>query len=207
MAIEEKKVRSFSAYEKFKLYKNYAIIVLVSLICLFMLPFLSSEVGVQFVFPNTVAGWIIFGFNKLLVATVNMLILYCFVNQGKFNVRNDPNYLRACELLSQTRPDIIGIPISPKQHYARVFGAKGTTLFLTTVAATISLTQAILAFDLATFISYFITITIGIIFGVIQMGAEEVWWTEDYLAYARYIISLPREEEISQTIKGEDNDT
>lgn len=207
--MDEKKARDFNAYDKIKQYKNYAIIGLVSLVCLFILPFLSSEVGIAFIFPNTVAGWLVFVFNKLLIAVVNILILYCFVSQGKFNVRNEPTYIKARELLSQQCPEHIGIPLSPKQHYARVFGAKGTTLFITTAAASVSLTQAVLAFDLATFISYFITIMMGVIFGIIQMGSEEIWWTEDYYAYAVYtakqnkISSIQKEEKT----KGDTNDT
>lgn len=167
-------------YEKFKQYKNYAIISLISLICLFILPLTTSTVGLAFTFPNTVAGWVVFVFNKLLVATVNLLILYCFTAQGKFNVRNDPAYVKARELMMISDIEKAEIPDSPSQHYAKIYGKKGISLFITTVLASISLTQAVLAFDLATFISYGITLVIGIIFGVIQMGIEECWWTEEF---------------------------
>lgn len=76
-------------YEKFRLYKNYAIIGVVSIICLLFFPFVGSEVGMAIILPNTFAGWLVYVVSKLMVAAVNMLLLYCFVNQGKFNIREE----------------------------------------------------------------------------------------------------------------------
>lgn len=175
-----------TTYEKFKQYKNYGIIAVVSLICLFFFPLIGSTVGLAFVFPNTAAGWLVFIVSKILVASVNLLILYCFVNQGKFNVRNHESYLRAASLLFELSHEEAEIPRSPKEHYQSVYGKKGVSLFVTSAIASISLTQAVLAFDLITFFTYLITITMGIIFGIIQMGAEEIYWTEEYLQHALY---------------------
>ena len=173
--------------DKFRQYKNYGIITVVSLFCLFFLPFTGSTLDLGFTLPNTVAGWIVFTVNKLIIAAVNILILYCFYNQGKYNVRNDPKYLEASEILLKNLDSPELRPRSPKQHAFVVFGKKGVTLFITTILGTISLTQAVLTFEWITMLTYFFVITSGIIFGVIQMGEEEWWWTNEYWRYAKMI--------------------
>lgn len=76
------------------------------------------------------------------------------------------------------------MPKSPLQHNRDIYGKKGITIFITSILGTISLTQAVLAFDVITMLTYLFTIIMGIIFGVIQMGYEEIYWTEDYYKYA-----------------------
>ena len=174
-------------YEKFRQYKNYGIIAVISLFCLFFLPFTGSAVGMDFVLPNTTAGWIVYIVNKLIVAAVNIMILYCFVNQGKYNIRNNPRFIEANEILLKETNRKELRPKSPKEHNTDVFGKKGVTLFITTILGTVSLTQSILSFDWITMLTYLFVITSGIIFGVIQMGYEEVYWTEDYWIYAKMI--------------------
>lgn len=180
---------------KFNLYKNYAIIGAVSIICLLFFPFVGSSAGLAIILPNTFAGWLVYIVGKAMVACVNMLILYCFVSQGKFNVRDNPQYLSALSLLGKISPAFLPKPISPKAHYRQVYGFKGTTLFLTTILGTFSLTQAILVFDAITFITYLITIITGIIFGVIQMGQEETYWTEDFPYYVNCLIEKEKTKE------------
>lgn len=173
--------------DKFRQYKNYGIIAIASLFCLFFIPFTGSTVGMGFVLPDTVAGWIVYVVNKLIVAAVNMLILYCFCAQGKYNVRNDSRFKEAQEILLKELNKEELKPKSPRQHNIEVFGKKGVSLFITSILGTVSLTQAVLTFDWVTMLTYFFVITSGIIFGVIQMGYEEAWWTEDYWKYAKMI--------------------
>lgn len=174
---------------KIRLYKNYAIISIVSIVCLLFLPFTGSHVGLEFQLPNTLAGWLVFIISKLIIAAVNMLILYCFVDQGKFNVRNDPKFLEAQEILlklSVKKKESQAVPESPSQHMTKVFGKKGSMLFLTSVLGTLTLTQAVLSFDIVTLLTYLFVILGGLIFGVIQMGEEEYWWTVCYWQYAQF---------------------
>lgn len=174
-------------FNKFKQYQNYGIIGIISLILLFFLPFTGSTVGLGFTLPTTTAGWIVYVVNKLIVAAANVLILYCFYSQGKFNVRNDERYKKACELLLMHEDNTEIKPKSPRQHSLEVFGKKGVMLFFTSILSTMTLTQAVLSFDFITFLTYLFTLVTGVIFGVIQMGYEEIWWTEDFLKYALMI--------------------
>lgn len=174
-------------YQKWRQCQNYAIIAIVSIICLLFLPFVSSTTDIDMIFPNTAAGWILYVVTKVIVCVVNFLILYCFVSQGKYNVRNHPNVLEANEIL-RIHYNLKELqPQSPAEHLRSVYGEKGVVLFITTLLSTMTLTHAILVFDVATFLTYLITIISGIIFGIIQMGKEEVYWTEDYWRYAKLI--------------------
>lgn len=183
-------------YEQFRLYKNYAIIGVVSLILLIFLPFIGSEVGLALVLPNTTAGWIIYIITKIIVAAANVLILYCFVNQGKFNIRNDKRYIGAITLLGQVSSKKKPVPLSPAQHYRKVYGLKGTFLFVATVLSSFALTQAILVFSANTFLTYLITLISGVIFGILQMEQEEIFWTEEFPDYVNYLLEEKEKQEV-----------
>lgn len=183
--------------EKFRQYKNYAIIAILTLFCLFFLPFSGSVMGLDFTFPDTAAGWLVFIINKLIIGFVNIMILYCFCEQGKFNVRNEPRYIQARDILLGQLNTKELLPKSPAQHAREIYGKKGMAIFITSILGTISLTQAVLAFDVIVMLTYLFTITMGIIFGVIQMGYEEVYWTEDYYKYA----VLVRDKEVAERDK------
>lgn len=173
--------------EKFRQYKNYGIIAVLSIFCLFFLPFTGSVVGLGFVLPTTAAGWFVFVTTKLIIGGVNILILYCFCEQGKFNIRNDEHYLAAKQILLKESNSKELLPKSPAQHSREVYGKKGITIFLTTILGTLALTQAVLTFDAIVMLTYLFTIIMGIVFGIIQMGYEEIYWTEDYYKYALLI--------------------
>lgn len=170
--------------DKFRQYKNYAIITILALFILFFFPFAGSVLGMGFVFPNTAAGWIVFVVNKLIIGFVNIMILYCFCEQAKINVRNDERYIEAKKILfGQTNVKEL-LPKSPKQHSREVYGKKGITIFITSILGAISLSQAVLTFDVITMLTYLFTLIIGIICGIIQMGEDEIYWTEDVYKYA-----------------------
>ena len=70
------------------------------------------------------------------------------------------------------------------QHSREVYGKKGITIFITSILGAISLSQAVLTFDVITMLTYLFTLIIGIICGIIQMGEDEIYWTEDVYKYA-----------------------
>ena len=61
--------------DKWRFYQNYIIIGILSLISVFFLPMLGSEIGLGFKVPNTLAGWIVWTLTKLCVVAINMLLL------------------------------------------------------------------------------------------------------------------------------------
>jgi hypothetical protein len=166
-------------------YINYFVIGLVSLVALFFLPFLGSEVGLQVVLPNTVAGWIVFAFTKIVVAVINVLIFHCFIEQGKLNVKDNERYQEAAHLLDLLNADKVTF-ISPDEFYRKEYGKKGITLAVTSILSAFGLAQAILTWDALTFLTYLFTILMGLIFGILEMAKVEGYLTTDFWYYAKH---------------------
>lgn len=174
-------------YVKWCQFQNYIIITIVSLVALFFIPMLGSSIGLAWNIPNTTVGWIVYISSKLLVAALNLIIFHCFILQAKVNSKNHPNYLAALEILRRVEDKKELAPRSPHQYFAGVYGKKGTTIFITTILAAIGITQAVLTFDLISMLTYFFTILMGVIFGILQMNQTEIYWQEEYLRYAKEV--------------------
>ena len=169
--------------DKVKQYLNYIIIGIVSLISLVFLPMLGSTVGLGWNVPNTTVGWVVWVAVKLIVATLNVLIFHCFMQQAKVNVKDNENYKRAREILVKQKEKEI-LPKSPSKWSSQQYIKKGSTIFTTTALSTIALTQAILSFDYVSMLTYLFTVVMGLIFGILQMKTAEEYWTDEYLQYA-----------------------
>lgn len=184
-------------YELVNNYTYYILIVVLSLIAAFFLPMLGSTIDGGFNLPSNAAGWAVFIVTKTIAAIVNVLLLVCFVNQGKLNVRNDPKYLEAVQILGKTKKQHEKRPRSPEKFYGTIYGKKGTTIFISSILSTFSLTQAILTFDWVSLLTYGFVVLIGVIFGVLQMKKTELYWTDEYLAYAKEIEQEEKQNEHS----------
>lgn len=77
--------------------------------------------------------------------------------------------------------------MGPNEWTRKQYRGKGISLAITTLLGAVALTNAILAFNLVTMVTYLFTIIMGIIFGFIQMGTAENYWTGEYWEYAIYI--------------------
>ena len=172
----------------FQQYTHYLIIGIISIIILFVFPMIGTEIGMAFVFPNTFTGWLIFIVTNICSALSNMLIFNSFIQQGKINIRNNPSYLAANELLRAHKIGKFSRPLSPQEWHAREYRHKGISLFLFSILGTIAFGQAILVFDLVKFISQALTLIFGLIFGLIEMKKTEEFWTVQYPEYAEYIV-------------------
>lgn len=177
------------AMDKIKAGMYYCIIAVISIIALVFLPAVGSSVGLGLALPNTAAGWIVWITTKLIVAVINILIFHCFILQGKLNVKDHPDYLKAQGIMRDANKVKNYVPMSPKQWTARQYGTKGVTIFITSALGVFALTQAILTFDWIAMLTYFFTILMGLIFGILQMKKTEEYWTTGYLEYAEYITS------------------
>lgn len=179
-------------------YLYYALIFVLSLICLFFLPMLGTELGMEFLLPNTAIGWIIFVFSNLCAATLNVLMFHFFIKQGKINIKDDPAYLAANKLLQENELTEIQLPLSPHAWHSKQYRNKGITLFVFTVLGTISFGQAILVFNLVKFLSQLITLMFGLVFGFMEMKSTEEYWTVEYPEYANYHVKQLQQEKKKQ---------
>lgn len=172
-------------YNTLRQWQYYIIIGIVSSISLFFLPMLGSSVGLSWDLPTTPAGWAVYISTKILVAIINILIFHCFIQQAKINVKNDRRYKEAKEILDEVKPESTERFRSPQEYFKGVYSTKGLTIFVTSILGAVGLTQAVLTFDLIEMLTYAFTVLMGVIFGVLQMNQTEVFWTEEYLGYAK----------------------
>ena len=170
--------------DKVRLYTYYIIIGIVSLVALVFLPMVGSSAGLGMNLPDTVTGWVVWVATKLIVAALNITIFYCFMQQAKVNIKDDEHFKEANEILKNISEKELRAPRSPQEWTRKQYGTKGISIFVCTILATISLTQAILTFDYITMLTYLFTIIMGLIFGVIQMKSAEAYWTTEYYQYA-----------------------
>lgn len=182
-------------YQKWKQYQYYALIGIISCIALFFLPMVGSEAGLDWKLPNTAVGWIVFVISKILVAMLNILIFHCFTLQGKVNISTDSRYLEANELLQKVKHQDAINPRSPSEWSKEVYGKKGITIFATSLISAVGLTQAVLTFDWISMLTYLVTVVMGIVFGILQMNQTEIYWTEEYLRYAKQVKANISEQE------------
>lgn len=175
------------SFKDYKQYQYYALIIVISLFSVFFLPMLGSDANIGWKLPSTFVGWVVYIFTKLLVAVINILIFYCFMEQAKINVRNDPHYIEANEILRRCGQLSDKLPRDPDTWEVGEYRTKGITIIVMTVLGAVGLTQAILAFDWVSMLTYFFTVVMGVVFGVIQMNKAEKYWTVEYWHYAKMI--------------------
>lgn len=194
-------------YDKWKQYQNYIIIGVISVIALFFLPMLGAEVGLAWNIPTTVAGWVVYVISKLLVAVINILIFHCFVQQGKVNSLENAQFLEAQRLLGELRDAEGELTRSPQEVLNSVYSKKAITIFVTSMLSAIGLTQAILTFDIVSMLTYLFTIILGIIFGLLQMSEMEIYWTQEYLRYAKRKVKEQLDKDQKEVLNQRDDST
>ena len=190
-------------YQKWKLYQFYVIAAIVSLVMLIFVPMIGSDFSLTWNFPTSAAGWIVYIVNKLLAAGLNLVIFHCFVCQAKTNSLEHPNYKEACKIMEMLEETKEYIPKSPKQYFGEVYGKKGVALVLTTLVAALTLSQAVLSFDITVLITHFFTLLGGLICGIFQMNQVELFWQEEFLRYAKY---YQRQQELIKKEVSDDQD-
>lgn len=171
----------------YKKWQYYIIIGIVSFVTIFFLPFIGSEVGLAFQLPNTFAGWLVFIVAKLLVAILNMLLFFCFMEQAKINVKDNPKYIEANQILERYGKKEDYIPLGPEEWTKHEYKRKGLTITIGSIVSAIGLSQAVLRFDWISMLAYIFIILLGCIFGYLQMNVAEEYWTGQYYDYAKMV--------------------
>lgn len=177
---------SNEAREKAKQNMYYILIGIISFISVAFLPMVGSTVGLGWKLPDTPTGWVVWAISRLIVATINVLIFYSFMEQAKLNVAKDPHYIEATEILLKAKK-ADHTPRSPQKWQALQYGKRGTKIFISSAMSVVALGQAILSFDWVSMLAYVFTIAMGVVFGVLQMKKAEAYWTDEFYRYALMI--------------------
>lgn len=169
--------------KKWTNYLYYILIGVLSFISLVFLPMVGSELGMSFNFPTTTAGWLVYITGQLIAAVINVLIFHSFIKQAKLNIKNNGNYQKAVEILRANKSKTY-IPRSLSQLNMREYGIKGISIFLGSILATVAIGEAILTYNYVKLISYLLVVSMGVIFGILEMKKYEEYYTGEYLDYA-----------------------
>ena len=177
---------SNEARDKAKQNMYYILIGIISFISVAFLPMVGSTVGLGWKLPDTPTGWVVWAISRLIIATINVLIFYSFMEQAKLNVAKDPHYIEATEILLKAKK-ADHTPRSPQKWQALQYGKRGTKIFISSAMSVVALGQAILSFDWVSMLAFLFTIAMGIVFGVLQMKKAEAYWTDEFYRYALMI--------------------
>lgn len=177
-------------------YTYYALVGLLSMVVLTFFPMIGSDAEIGMNFPETTMGWTVWAVTKGMVAFVNMMLFHCFHQQGKVKAKDNPLFKEAWEK-DFHNPHKSYVAISPKQWDAQQYGKKGAMVLITSLLSSFVLTQAVLTYDWMALISYAITITMGVVFGVFQMYANYNWWTTVYPVWVEQSINKEKEHGLS----------
>ena len=187
--------------EKFKQNLYYIIIFITSMIVMIFFPMFGSEIGLEWKAPSTAAGWVLYIVTKTLIAILNVIIFFSFMQQAKINVRDDEKYKEALSIVRTLREKVY-IPRDPKKWERKAYINKGITIFISSVITLIGLSNALLKYDYIELISYIIVIVLGIIFGLLQMASAEDYWTNEFYDYA---MMIKKEKEKEEQTNGDSN--
>ena len=177
---------SNEAREKAKQNMYYILIGIISFISVAFLPMVGSTVGLGWKLPDTPTGWVVWAISRLIIATINVLIFYSFMEQAKLNVAKDPHYIEATEILLKAKK-ADHTPRSPQKWQALQYGKRGTKIFISSALSVVALGQAILSYDWISMLAFIFTIAMGIVFGILQMKKAEAYWTDEFYRYALMI--------------------
>ena len=177
---------SNEAREKAKQNMYYILIGIISFISVAFLPMVGSTVGLGWKLPDTPTGWVVWAISRLIIATINVLIFYSFMEQAKLNVAKDPHYIEATEILLKAKK-ADHPPRSPPKWQALQYGKRGTKIFISSALSVVALGQAILSFDWVSMLAFIFTIAMGVVFGILQMKKAEAYWTDEFYRYALMI--------------------
>ena len=185
----------------------YILTALLSIISLVVFPMLdNSQLTFRDAFPNTPTAWILWIMERVLIVFMNIMIMSNFILQAKKNVKDDPNYKKAREILNKNKPKDYK-PRSPSQFLTKMYLHKSITLTISTLASLIAIGEAAINYNYLLLIATAVTLIIAITFGYISMKATEEYWTGEYLDYAimveekEKIICLKSETGLSETCK------
>lgn len=167
-------------------YRNYFIIGILAVLAVFVLPMLGSSVGLAFILPDTVAGWIVYVSTKLCIVVINLLIYDQFMKRAKINVKDNPYFIEAEKILADEEDGID--EALPAEHYIkRMYRSKMATTAIFTLLGVFGFTNAMLTFDWVSMLSYTFTIIFSLTFGWAAMGDAETIWIERHYKYAKRV--------------------
>ena len=193
--------------------KNWFAIGVLSLTVIALIPLFGSYMTGKTELPQTVLEWAIYITCSLSTAVCCLMIWLCMHNQGKINVKDEDEYIKAKELhiknfLAETGKELV--PINPFEWEKKAKVKKGIFQFVGIFSGLLGLGLGALTYNWATLVSGVIAVIMSLGFGIYHMGEVEKKFTEDYLEYELYmekkIADEKKREELTNQFLEEQNE-
>lgn len=178
--------------------KNGIAVIMLSMVSMFLVPLLGSYATGQSLMPTTIIGWIIYFVSAIAVSLCCLFIYLALHNQGKLNVKDEEEYLKAKQLHLKNFERMNGkelIPIDPFKWEKKQKLKKGIFQTLSIFLGLLGFGMAFLVWNNSQFISSCLSIVMAISFGLVHMGDVERMFTEGWLEWELYIEKKLDEEE------------
>ena len=182
---KSKKTREFISNSK-----NGIAVVILSVIAMFLVPLLGSYLTGQSQFPQTIPEWILYFACALAISICSLFIYLALFNQGKMNVKDEPEYLEAKELHLKNFKRKNGKDVIPVNPFVWERNQKRRKGFLQTMGiffGLLGLGLAVITWNTSQFVSATLSVVMSIGFGLVKMADVERMWTEGWLEYELYI--------------------
>ena len=184
--------------------KNAIAVVILSLISMFLVPLIGSYASGTTQFPQTIPAWILYFTCAIAVSICSLMIYLALHNQGKLNVKDEEEYLKAKELHLKNFERMNGkelIPIDPFKWERKQKTQKGIFQTLGIFLGLLGFGLGALCWNNSQFISSTFSIILAIGFGLVHMGDVERMFTEGWLEYELYIQKKLDEEDAKKALK------
>ena len=182
---KSKKTREFISNSK-----NGIAVIILSVIAMFLVPLLGSYLTGQSQFPQTIPEWILYFACALAISICSLFIYLALFNQGKMNVKEEPEYLEAKELHLKNFKRRNGKDVVPVNPFVWERNQKRRKGFMQTMGiffGLLGLGLAVITWNTSQFVSATLSVVMSIGFGLVKMADVERMWTEGWLEYELYI--------------------
>lgn len=170
--------------------KNAIAVVILSIISMFLVPLIGSYATGTTQFPQTIPAWILYFTCAIAVSICSLMIYLALHNQGKLNVKDEEEYIKAKELHLKNFERMNGkelIPIDPFKWEKKQKTMKGIFQTLGIFFGLLGFGLGALCWNNSQFISSTFSIILAIGFGLVHMGDVERMFTEGWLEWELYV--------------------
>lgn len=182
---KSKKTREFISNSK-----NGIAIVILSIVAMFLVPLLGSYLTGKTQFPQTIPEWILYFACAIAISICSLFIYLALFNQGKMNVKEEPEYIQAKELHLKNFKRMNGkeiIPIDPFKWERNQKRRKGFLQTMGIFFGLLGLGLAVISWNNSQFVSATLSVIMSIGFGLVKMADVERMWTEGWLEWELYV--------------------
>lgn len=170
--------------------KNAIVVVILSMISMFLVPLIGSYATGTTQFPQTIPAWILYFTCAIAVSICSLMIYFALHNQGKLNVKDEEEYLKAKELHLKNFERMNGkelVPVDPFKWEKKTKTQKGIFQTLGIFLGLLGFGLGALCWNNSQFISSTFSIVLAIGFGLVHMGDVERMFTEGWLEWELYV--------------------